>query len=151
MIWLYGSKIVLIIYMIHWYWICETQKTKDVETETLRGHKFWEMSRPRLCEAKKCEGCRDRDQPRLSKICRDRDFIESLANHCNAYQKLNIKIWSWVFYIFLFQYLFLIHVHCFMVGIYLFKSFDGTLLHEKHTEACKTQTSWRIKKRYTSL
>ena len=39
------------------------------------------MSRPRLFETKKFGGCRDRDQPRLSKSCRDRDFIESLANH----------------------------------------------------------------------
>jgi hypothetical protein len=39
------------------------------------------MSRPRLFETKKFGGCQDRDQPRLSKSCRDRDFIESLANH----------------------------------------------------------------------
>ena len=41
------------------------------------------MSRPRLFETKKFGGCRDRDQLRLSKSCRDQDFIESLANHCS--------------------------------------------------------------------
>jgi hypothetical protein len=41
MIWSDGSKIVLIIYMIYWYWICETQKTKDDDTKTFWDHKFW--------------------------------------------------------------------------------------------------------------
>ena len=45
---------------------------------------FWEMSRPKLFETKKFGGCRDQDQPRLSKSCWDRDFIESLVNHCSS-------------------------------------------------------------------
>ena len=56
-------------------------KTKDVETETFRDWKFGEISRPRLFETRKFKGCRDRDRPRLRKSCRDRNFMESLANH----------------------------------------------------------------------
>ena len=41
--------------------------------------RFWEMSRPRLFETKKFGGCRNWDQPRLSKSCWDWDFIGSLA------------------------------------------------------------------------
>ena len=108
MIWIDTSKIVLIFHIIYWQWICETQKTKDVETETFWDLKFGKVSRLRLFETKKfggcrdwdfsrpailkdvetetqtCEGCRDRDQPRLSKSCRDRDFFKSLANHWSA-------------------------------------------------------------------
>ena len=80
MIWSDICMIVLIFNIIYWQWICETQKTKDVETETFRDWIFWELSRPRLFETKKFKGCRDRDRPRLSKSCRDRDFFESLAN-----------------------------------------------------------------------
>ena len=36
-----------------------------------------------IITAKKFKGYRDRDQPRLGKSCRDRDFIESLAIPCN--------------------------------------------------------------------
>ena len=54
----------------------------DVETET---HWDWEisrMSRPRLIETGKINGCRDRDQSRLGKRCRYRDSIETLAHLC---------------------------------------------------------------------
>merc|ERR1712198_550985 len=54
-----------------------------VETET---HRDWEilwLSSPRLIETGNFCGCRDRDQPRLNKSCRDRDFIESLADLCS--------------------------------------------------------------------
>ena len=34
MIWSDGIKIVLIIQSMYWLWICETQNTKDVKTET---------------------------------------------------------------------------------------------------------------------
>merc|ERR1711923_252141 len=53
-----------------------------VETKT---HRDWEilwLSRPRLIKTGKFCGCRDRDQPRMNKSCRDRDFIESLADLC---------------------------------------------------------------------
>ena len=40
------------------------------------------MLRPRLFETKKFVGCQDRYQLRLSNIFQDRDFYESLANHC---------------------------------------------------------------------
>ena len=53
-----------------------------VETETHRDWEFLWLSRPRLIETGKFCGCRDRDQPRLNKSCRDRDFIESLADLC---------------------------------------------------------------------
>merc|ERR1711873_172315 len=51
-----------------------------VETETHRDWEFLWLSRPRLIETGSFCGCRDRDQPRLNKSCRDRDFIESLAD-----------------------------------------------------------------------
>ena len=60
--------------------LIETGKFCGVETET---HRDWEilwLSRPRLIETGNFCGCRDRDQPRLNKSCRDRDFIESLAD-----------------------------------------------------------------------
>ena len=80
MIWSDICMIVVIFNIVYWQWICETKKTKDIETETFRDWIFWELSRPRLFETKKFKGCRDRDRPRLSKSCRDRDFFESLAN-----------------------------------------------------------------------
>ena len=62
--------------------LIETGNFVVVETET---HRDWEilwLSRPRLIETGNFCGCRDRDQPRLNKSCRDRDFIESLADLC---------------------------------------------------------------------
>ena len=64
--------------------LIETGKFCGVETET---HRDWEilwLSRPRLIETGNFCGCRDRDQPRLNKSCRDRDFIESLADLCSG-------------------------------------------------------------------
>ena len=64
--------------------LIETGKFCGVETET---HRDWEilwLSRPRLIETGNFCGCRDRDQPRLNKSCRDRDFIESLADLCHS-------------------------------------------------------------------
>ena len=58
-----------------------------VETET---HRDWEilwLSRPRLNETENFYGCRDRDQSRLNKSCRDRDFFESLVNHWDAVEE----------------------------------------------------------------
>ena len=52
----------------------------DIETET---HRDWEiswMSRPRLFESGKFNGCWDRDQSRLGKRCWYWDSIETLAD-----------------------------------------------------------------------
>ena len=53
-----------------------------VETETKRDWEFLWLSRPRLNETGIFCGCRERDQSRLNKSCRDQDFFESLVNHC---------------------------------------------------------------------
>ena len=70
--WSDRSNIVRIIHIKSWKWICETQKQKRCRDRDL---KFVEVLRLRLFDSKKFGVCRDRDQPRLSKSCRDRDFL----------------------------------------------------------------------------
>ena len=50
------------------------------------------MSRPRLIETGKFDGCRDRDQSRLGKRCRYRDSIETLADLCDVLDDLDFVL-----------------------------------------------------------
>ena len=53
---------------------------KDETREICLRLQFSKLSRPRLFETMEISGCRDWDQARLVKSCRDRDFFESLAD-----------------------------------------------------------------------